>query len=99
MKKITLILALLTSPTFASAEIPMTEFCPKISQLARSVMTARQAGVPMRQAMEIAESDVTVHVVTDAYGYSAFTLPEFQEKVIQEFEDSWYLKCVKSYSL
>lgn len=98
MKKILLAL-MLSIPSFASAEIPMSEFCPKIAELASTVMKARQAGVPMRKMMELAESDVTVGIVTGAYGYSAFTVPEVQDKVIQDFEDLWYLKCVKSYNL
>ena len=100
MKKILLALTLtLTLPTFAAAEVPMSEFCPKIEQLSRSVMTARQAGVPMRKVMEIAESDVTVSMVTEAYGYSAYSIQENRERAIQDFEDQWYLRCVKSYDL
>ena len=89
MKKILLALTLtLTLPTFASAEVPLSEFCPKIAQLSRSVMTARQAGVPMRKVME-----------TEAYGQSVYNTPEIKERVIQDFEDQWYMKCVKSYDL
>ena len=99
MKKIILTLAALTLPAFASAEVPLSEFCPKIAQLSRSVMTARQAGAPMRQVMELAESDVTVSMVTEAYGYSAYSIQENKDRAIQDFEDTWYLRCVKSYDL
>ena len=100
MKKILLALTLtLTLPTFAAAEVPMSEFCPKIAQLSRSVMTARQAGVPMRKVMEIAENPVTVSMVTEAYGQSVYNTPEIKERVIQDFEDQGYMKCVKSYDL
>ena len=100
MKKIVLILTLaLTIPTFASAEVPLSEFCPKIAGLANAVMVARQNGAPMRQVMELAESDVTVSMVTEAYGYSAYSIQENRERAIQDFEDQWYMKCVKSYDL
>ena len=101
MKKIvlTLTLAALSTSALASEPAPLSEFCPKIAQLSRSVMTARQAGVPMRQVMELAESDVTVSMVTEAYGYSAYSIQENKDRAIQDFEDTWYLRCVKSYDL
>ena len=53
----------------------------------------------MRKVMEIAENPVTVSMVTEAYGQSVYNTPEIKERVIQDFEDQWYMKCVKSYDL
>ena len=99
MKKIVLILVALSIPAFAAEPAPLSEFCPKIAGLANAVMVARQNGAPMRQVMELAESDVTVSMVTEAYGYSAYSIQENRERAIQDFEDTWYLRCVKSYDL
>lgn len=100
MKKIALILTLVLSTSALAAEpAPMSELCPKIAELSRSVMTARQAGVSMRKVMDVATSPFTVDIITEAYGHPAYTTPEYKEKTIQDFEDQWYLKCIKSYNL
>src|SRR5678816_291565 len=100
MKKIALLLMVLSTSAFATAEVPMAEFCPKIAELANGVMVARQNGSPMREVMALADgNDVMVSMVTEAYGHPAYSTSEVQEKTIQDFEDTWYLRCVKSYDL
>ena len=102
MKKLvlTLTLAALPIPALAAAEpAPMSEYCPKIAELANAVMVARQNGSPMREVMALADgNDVMVSMVTEAYGTPAYTIRENKEREIQDFEDKWYLLCVKSYS-
>lgn len=100
MKKILLAITItLATPAFAANPAPMLEFCPKIAGLARVTMEARQAGVPMQKMMEIATYQTLVDMITGAYGHSVYSTPKVREKAIQDFEDLWYLKCVKSYNL
>ena len=103
MKKLvlTLTLAALPIPALAAAEpAPMSKYCPKIAELANGVMVARQNGSPMREVMALADgNDVMVSMVTEAYGQSVYRTPDIRERVIQDFEDTWYLRCVKSYDL
>lgn len=100
MKKILLLLALST-PAFASASepVPMKETCSSIAEVARVTMLARQVGVPMRQLLAPAEDSTLIDIITEAYGHPAYRTPKNQDRAIQEFEDQWYLKCVKSYNL
>lgn len=101
MKKLvlTLTLAALTTSAFAAAaEVPMSETCPQIAEVARVTMLARQAGVPLRSMMEIVKNPITVDIITEAYSSPAYSTSEVQEKTIQNFEDRWYLKCVKTYN-
>ena len=100
MKKIALIITLaLSTSAFAAEPAPMSKYCPKIAELANAVMVARQNGSPMREIMEIAEGEpIMVSMITEAYGHSAYSTQEYQDRAIQEFEDQWYLRCVKSYN-
>ena len=77
----------------------MKEVCAQLAEVAQVTMTARQAGVPVRSMMEIAVDQTIVDMVTEAYGHPAYSTLEVQEKTIRDFEDRWYLKCVKSYDL
>ncbi len=99
MKKLVLTLTLtaLTTSAFAAEPLPMSEFCPKIAELARAVMEVRQNGAPMREVMELAENQSTVLMITSAYSQSVYNTPDIRERVIQDFEDHWYLQCIKSY--
>ncbi len=101
MKKLVLAitLAALSTSAFASEPVPMKETCSSIAEVARVTMTARQVGIPMRQLMGPAEDSTIIDIITEAYGHPAYRTSEVQEKTIQDFEDLWYLKCVKSYNL
>lgn len=100
MKKLALLtLVALTTSALAAETAQMSENCPKIAELSRSVMTARQVGVPLRKVMEVAVNPITVDIITEAYGHPAYTTQKVQDKIIQEFEDEWYLRCIKSYNL
>lgn len=101
MKKLVLVLTLaFPLPALAAEPVPMSKYCPKIAELAKEVMVARQNGTPMREMMEIADGEpIMVSMVTEAYGHPAYRTSAVQDRAIQEFENQWYLLCVKSYDL
>lgn len=61
-------------------------------------MTARQAGVPMRQSMELTTEPIIIDIITEAFSHPSYSTQKYQDKAIQEFENLWYLKCVKAYN-
>lgn len=101
MKKVilTLTLVALSTSALAAEPVPMKETCSSIAEVARVSMLARQSGVPLRSMMEIAADKTITDIVTEAYSAPAYSTSEVQEKTIQDFEDRWYLKCIKSYNL
>ncbi len=100
MKKIvlTLTLAALSTSAFAAEPAPMKATCPQIAELARLAMEARQIGAPLRTMMAGAEGTIMADILIEAYGHPAYRTSEVQDRAIQEFEDRWYLKCIKSYN-
>lgn len=99
MKKIVLIITLaLTTSAFAATEVPMKATCDQLAELARLAMEARQVGAPMRTMMAGAEGTIMADMIIEAYGHPAYRTSEVQDRAIQEFEDQWYLKCIKSYN-
>lgn len=103
MKKtvLALTLAALTTSAFAAEPAPkslMTETCSSIAGAARATMLARQVGVPLRKVMEVTVNPSTVQMATEAYGTPAYSTQKNQDKAIQEFEDKWYLRCIKTYN-
>ena len=99
MKKIALLLMALSTTALASAEVPMKEVCAQLAEVAQVTMTARQSGVPVRSMMEIAVDETIVDMVTEAYSTPSYNTPKNQDRAIQDFEDQWYLRCIKSYNL
>ncbi len=101
MKKIVLLLMALTTSALAAEPAPMpsmTEVCSQIANTARITMKARQVGVSMRSSMELTTEPMIIDIITDAYGHPAYSTQEYQDKAIQDFEDHWYLRCVKAYN-
>lgn len=77
--------------------------CSSASQLAKSIMTARQNGVPMAQAMEFPDATdnekaraVAHAMVITAYEKPRFTTQEFITRAVADFESEMYLYCIKA---
>lgn len=97
MKKLLLCAALLL-PTVVSAEV-----CNIYYEMAESIMKARQSLVPIIESMEIAESigndnfiRITKEIVVDAYSKPAFSSDDGKRRIIEEFANKYYLRCIKS---
>lgn len=81
------------------------ELCSAINQLAGSIMTSRQNGVPMEKAMTAMNSVSTTdgkvqetinNMVMDAYQRPYYSSKELQQREVVEFQNRWYMQCLKS---
>jgi antitoxin component YwqK of YwqJK toxin-antitoxin module/dsDNA-binding SOS-regulon protein len=70
--------------------------CESYSNLAKSVMTARQSGVAMSEVMNTISSEITKQLAIAAYEKPRFSSKEYQKKSIEDFRDKVYLDCVKA---
>lgn len=96
---ITAALSLTVSPVSeAQQDIPTPmEFCTSTSEMAEAVMSARQGGVPMREAMEIMEGrEFHERMVMVAYERNRYSTQEYQQEAITEFGNAWFSACMKS---
>lgn len=79
------------------------KLCASASQLAKSIMTARQNNVPMAQAMELPgvteneQARAIAHaMVIAAYEKPRFSTQDFIDTAITDFESEMYLYCIKA---
>ena len=71
--------------------------CGYISDMARAVMMARQAGMTARELREMETDfpDLIERLIISAWAeYDRMADPEWQEFVIGEFADEWYVVCL-----
>ena len=71
--------------------------CGYISDMARAVMMARQAGMTARELREMDTQfpDLIERLIISAWSeYDRMADPEWQEFVIGEFADEWYVVCL-----
>lgn len=97
-------ITLISQPCFAIAD-RTKDFCRAFSNTAEAAMYARQNGTAMSTLMdhlkgggplknEIVKSLVE-DVVMEAYSSPRHTSENTKHKAIQDFRDSWHLKCLK----
>lgn len=77
--------------------------CQNLSELAASVMTLRQLGMPVREAMERAKNDgpaseFTVPMTLEAYEAPQMQTEEGRNILIKDFSSQQYLKCQERFS-
>ncbi len=73
------------------------ERCDSISTLAGSIMEARQEGIAMSNAMKIADGNKLAELmVAGAFDTPRYGTADYKKRTIEEFRDSWYLKCTKT---
>lgn len=94
MKKLLLITALLI-PSLALANEKAS--CEQMESLARSIMDARQSGIPLKKVMDIMKLDKAARAMTIyAYETPAYQVKENQQRKTDEFANEFYLECLKS---
>ena len=93
MKKLLLITALLSAPTYAE-----DDFCTQMYNMGKVVMDARQKGVPMPDMIKTLPDDISEFlkpIVISAYEHPQYSTPQIKQKTINDFADDLYLACVK----
>ncbi len=70
------------------------EKCNIISDIAKDVMTARQADVPMQEMLQAAQGNkLFVMLVEGAYEYSMMDTEEYKQKYIKQYSDKVFKDC------
>ena len=88
------VLMALSTPALAEKELAS---CEQIAGLAESMMSARQSGVSMVDAMGTAgDSAMIEKMVIDAYEVHRFKAPVWQESEVADFRDKYFMACYKS---
>lgn len=96
MNRMVIAVALMALSWHAGAADKM-QMCKTYSDLAETVMKARQAGVSMSRAMEVVSDDPAVReLVIMAYDEPRMSVEKNQQRSIEDFRDSAYLACIKS---
>lgn len=89
--------ALMASPAFAEKKIvSRDEYCAAVANVAEAVMTARQAGFPIGETLEMT-ADVGKGIrqlVIDAYDMARFSSDEIRAEVILDFSNDIHLQCL-----
>lgn len=99
MKKLyglAILLPLISASTNAQENL---EACKSVEQLATTVMTARQLGLPMSKVMprdSEGAGKLTQSMTIMAYEMPRFSTKDGQQKAVQDFSDRYYLECSKS---
>jgi len=78
--------------------------CKIAERFAESFMKARQQGVKMSSLMKICEDPqhpevlrtISKEILIEAYETPRFSTPGIIEKTIRDFQNKWYLKCIKA---
>ena len=71
--------------------------CDQIANVAKSVMSGRQAGVSMGTMVGIAKGNALIEkMVVEAFESGRYSTKEIQDRQISEFRDKWFLWCFKS---
>jgi len=104
MKKVLfslLIAGMLIVPTSIQAE---GIGCEKVESMARTIMTARQQGIPMKKIVSlISESGITGNgakalkiIIIEAYDTPNYSSSGYEKEAINEFANKYYRSCVKN---
>jgi hypothetical protein len=94
MMKALILVTLLASPVMAD------DFCTNMYSVGKSVMTARQNGVPLPEMMKLLESTDLVGtmqpIIVEAYSHPVYTTQSIRKRTIDEFANSLHLECLKA---
>lgn len=92
MKKLILAVALMMSaPTMAERAD-----CNDMAELAESIMTSRQQGIPITKLLGALKDDTFKGMVTVAYEQPRWHTKASQQRAITEFANEVYLICDKN---
>lgn len=100
MKNIVLAVLLMGAAGTTQAAVD-NKTCTIVKELSEATMGARQAGVDIEKALEVADKSggnlgaLSRKIVLDAYSFPAFSTSEYRQKEVREFGLRHYLNCLK----
>jgi hypothetical protein len=93
MKKI-LLVATLMSLSLSSQAVEIS--CEQIETTARTIMDARQAGVPLKSIIKIInDNEVMKQIVIQAYDSSKYETDSYKKSAVEKFANEYYVSCLK----
>lgn len=73
--------------------------CNGVAVIAKKIMEARQANVPMREMVDIGKGiPFDLLMIKDAYKRPRFTTKAYQKNAVQDFENEYYGYCIENES-
>ena len=91
--------ALIASPALADVET-----CSNASELARSIMEARQSGIPASKTVATVlplvsegSTGLMTDIITAAYKQPRYNGAEYQQTAIGDFADEVYVACMDAF--
>jgi hypothetical protein len=93
MKKLILLAALISAPTYAE-----DDFCLQMHNVGKTIMDARQKGVSlptMMQTMSGNLKELLKPIVVEAYSHPVYTTPSIKKETVDEFANKLHLECLK----
>lgn len=100
-KTIATLILVITLPVSAQnmSHEEIDDICTKWASMAEGLMENRQVGVPMSDMMGISPNNTAWRtMVTEAYSQSRYSSDSVRIRVIEEFRDSNYLRCIRMFS-
>ena len=96
MKRAILLSVALLTAGVVQAEDEIGHKCEVIHRSAAAIMTAYQRGVPIVEALGVAEDDKLMRdMVLEAYDSTRYTPQDFQQRAIERFANEWAVACYK----
>ena len=97
---IALTTALLLAPALTRADSAVDAYCQSLGSLSEAIMHARQVGVPLENALRIAETaeedrDLMRSIVLAAYAETRYSTDRIREEVASEFGIQQHLACLR----
>lgn len=69
--------------------------CQPISEFAKELMDARQAGVPLAQALTVARHNATMEaLIVSAYRKPRYSTEDYRERAAVEFANATLVTCL-----
>lgn len=69
--------------------------CQPISEFAKELMDARQAGVPLAQALTVANRNATMEaLIVSAYRKPRYSTPDYRERAAVDFANETLIACL-----
>ncbi len=102
MKKLLIASIIAIASINANASNNKLNNCKGVSKLATSIMTLRQSGVPVVDALGIVKNDgskmdeLVEKIVLMAYEQRAYSTKKYQDREIKEFGNQWFVGCMKN---
>lgn len=73
------------------------ETCNNVSTLAHNVMKGRQTGMALSEMMKHSQGEDWIkELMIDAYDEPRYSTPEYQQRTITEFANTYYLRCFRN---